>query len=141
LSFPQKLWKMLESQQFQSTWWSEGGKCVAIYQKLFENEVLSRRGPLRVFATRKMKSFLRQLNLYGFTKIRRDAQRSASLPEFLAEAAAASAHAKVLYYYNPIFNRDHPHLLERCKRKVGIKREAPDTPEGLDSQPSRSPDG
>ncbi|KFV42187.1 Heat shock transcription factor, Y-linked, partial [Tyto alba] len=95
LCFPHKLWKIVESDQFQSVWWSDGGKCVAINEDLFKEEVLGRRGPLRVFAMQKMKSFLRQLNLYGFTKMPRDFQRSASLPEFLAEEAAASAHSQV----------------------------------------------
>ncbi|KAF1402920.1 Heat shock transcription factor, Y-linked, partial [Spheniscus humboldti] len=117
LCFPQKLWKMVESDEFRSIWWSEGGRCVAINEELFKEEVLGRVGPLRVFATQSMKSFLRQLNLYGFTKMQRDFQRSASLPEFLAEEAAASAHNQILYYYNPNFNREHPHLLEKCKRR------------------------
>ncbi|NXJ64719.1 HSFY1 protein, partial [Rostratula benghalensis] len=117
LRFPQKLWKMVESDQFQSIWWSAGGKCVAINEGLFNEEVLGRRGPERVFGLNSMKSFLRQMNLYGFTKLRRDFQRSASLPEFLAEEAAASAHSQILYYYNPSFNINHPHLLETCKRR------------------------
>ncbi|NXF46824.1 HSFY1 protein, partial [Oceanites oceanicus] len=117
LSFPQKLWKLVESQQFRSIWWSESGKCVAIDEQLFKEEVLGRAGPLQIFATQNMKSFLRQLNLYGFTKMQGDCKRSASLPEFLAEEAAASAHSKILYYYNINFNREHPHLLEKCKRK------------------------
>ncbi|KFU83404.1 Heat shock transcription factor, Y-linked, partial [Chaetura pelagica] len=95
LCFPQKLWKMLESDEFRSIWWSESGKCIAVNEELFQEEVLGRTGPLRVFAMQKMKSFVRQLNLYGFTKIKRDFERSASLPEFLAEEAAAAAHSKV----------------------------------------------
>ncbi|NXK18280.1 HSFY1 protein, partial [Arenaria interpres] len=117
LHFPQKLWKLVESPQFQSIWWSEGEKCVAINEGLFKEEVLGRAGPQRVFGMNTMKSFLRQMNLYGFTKLKRDVQRSASLPEFLAEEAAASAHSEILYYYNPNFNRNHPHLLESCKRR------------------------
>ncbi|NXQ55883.1 HSFY1 protein, partial [Anthoscopus minutus] len=116
LRFPQKLWKMLESGKFLSVWWSEGGKCVAINKDLFEMEVLGREGQ-PVFHTQKMKSFTRQLNAYGFTKVQRDFQRSASLPEFLSEEAAASAHSQILYYYNPSFNRAHPWLSERCKRR------------------------
>ncbi|NXX33224.1 HSFY1 protein, partial [Nicator chloris] len=116
LRFPQKLWKMLESDQFQSIWWSEGGKCVAINKDLFEVEVLGREGQ-KVFHTQKIKSFMRQLNAYGFTKMQRNFQRSASLPEFLAEEAAASAHSQILYYYNPGFNREHPWLLQTCKRR------------------------
>ncbi|KFR16905.1 Heat shock transcription factor, Y-linked, partial [Opisthocomus hoazin] len=129
LCFPQKLWKMAESDQFQSLWWSEGGKCLAINEELFKEEVLGRGGPLRVFATHSMKSFTRQLNIYGFTKMQRDAKRSASLPEFLAEEAAASAHSKILCYYNPSFTRQHPQLLGKCKRRVDIKRRAPEAPQ------------
>ncbi|NXK01131.1 HSFY1 protein, partial [Corythaixoides concolor] len=117
LCFPQKLWKMVESEQFQSIWWSKGGKRVAINEELFKAEVLGNGGPLRVFAMQSMKSFIRQLNAYGFTKMPRDVKRSASLPEFLAEEAAASAHSQVLCYYNPSFNRQHPHLLRTCKRR------------------------
>ncbi|NWR74628.1 HSFY1 protein, partial [Centropus unirufus] len=117
LCFPQKLWNMLESGQFRSIWWSDGGKCVAINEEVFKEEVLGRGGPVQVFAMQSMKSFLRQLNLYGFTKIHRDLKRSASLTEFMAEEAAASTHNKVLYYYNPNFNRENPQLLEKCKRR------------------------
>ncbi|NXN15777.1 HSFY1 protein, partial [Indicator maculatus] len=115
-SFPQKLWKMLESDQFRSVWWSNGGKCVAINEELFKEEVLGREGPSQIFA-KSMRSFLWQMKLYGFTEIQQDSQRSASLAEFLAEEAAYSAQSQVLYYYNPSFNREHPHLLERCKRR------------------------
>ncbi|XP_032554680.1 POC1 centriolar protein homolog A isoform X4 [Chiroxiphia lanceolata] len=94
LCFPQKLWEMLESDQFQSIWWSNGGKCVAINEELFKEEVLGRAGPQRVFNTQRIKSIIRQLNSYGFTKMQQDDQRSASLPEFLAEEAAVSAHSQ-----------------------------------------------
>ncbi|NXL58640.1 HSFY1 protein, partial [Chordeiles acutipennis] len=117
LGFPQKLWKMVESDQFQSIWWTEGRKCAAINEELFKEEVPGREGLLRVFATQNMKSFIQQLNFYGFTKMQQDFERSASLPEFPAEEAAASAHSKILYYYNPSFNREHPQLLEQCKRR------------------------
>ncbi|CAM9357467.1 unnamed protein product [Bubo scandiacus] len=138
LSFPQKLWRIVESDKFQSIWWSESRKCVAINAELFKEEVLGREGPLRVFSTQKMTSFLRQLNNYGFTKMRRDRQRSAYLPEFLAEEAAASAHNQIFHYYNPTFNREHPHLLAQCKRRVGCKRRAPEADK---RHPASSPDG
>lgn len=95
LSFPQKLWEVLESDQFRSIWWSQAGKCVAINKDLFQVEVLGRAAPQRVFAMQKLKSFIRQLNFYGFTKMPEDVERSSSLPEFLAEEAAASAHSQV----------------------------------------------
>ncbi|XP_074770252.1 heat shock transcription factor, X-linked-like isoform X1 [Athene noctua] len=141
LCFPEKLWRIMESDQFRSIWWSESRKCVAINEELFKEEVLGRAGPLRVFSMRKMKSFLRQLNYCGFTKMPQDHQRSASLPEFLAEEAAASAHSQILHYYNPSFNRDHPHLLEQRKRRGGRKRRAPEAPEVDERHPASSPDG
>ncbi|XP_040446458.1 LOW QUALITY PROTEIN: heat shock transcription factor, Y-linked-like [Falco naumanni] len=124
LCFPQKLWRMVESNQFQSIWLARGGKCMAINEELFKEEVLGRGEPLQVFTRQSMKNFLRQMNCYGFIKMQEDAKRSAFLPEFLSEEAEASAHSKILYYYNPLFNREHPHLLEKCRRRAGLKRKA-----------------
>lgn len=95
LTFPRKLWKIVESDQFKSLWWDEDGNCVVIDEELFKKEVLERKGPLRIFETDCMKSFIRQLNLYGFSKMRQNFQRSASLVEFLAEEKAAYAFSKV----------------------------------------------
>ncbi|XP_025962121.1 heat shock transcription factor, Y-linked-like [Dromaius novaehollandiae] len=125
LTFPKKLWKIVESDQFKSIWWDDDGNCVVIDEEFFKKEVLERRGPLRIFETDCMKSFIRQLNLYGFSKMRQDFQRSASLAEFLAEEKAASAFSKLQFYYNPNFKRGYPHLLIRCKRRVGIKNKPP----------------
>ncbi|XP_057263823.1 uncharacterized protein LOC130598424 [Pezoporus wallicus] len=135
LSFPQRLWKILESSEFRSIWWGMGGKCVAISEELFQQEVLG-----RVFSTQKMNSFLRQLYNYGFTRVHPDSQRSASLPEFLAEEAAASSHSKVLYYHSPSFSRERPQLLEQHKRKAAIKRKAPGAPQEEEEHPPRSAD-
>lgn len=95
LTFPKKLWKIVESEQFKSLWWDDEGHCVVIDEELFKKEVLERKGPLRIFETDCMKSFIRQLNLYGFSKMRQNFQRSASLVEFLAEEKAAYAFSKV----------------------------------------------
>ncbi|NXP10206.1 HSFY1 protein, partial [Thinocorus orbignyianus] len=116
LYFPQKLWKLVESSQFQF-WWSKGEKCVSLNEELFKEEMLGGGGPQQIFGMNSMKSFLQQMTLYSFTKLQRDFQRSTSLPKFLAEEAAASAHSQILYYCNPSFNKDHPHLLEKCKRR------------------------
>ncbi|KAH0630831.1 hypothetical protein JD844_004119 [Phrynosoma platyrhinos] len=125
LTFPKKLWKIVESDQFKSLWWDEDGNCVVIDEELFKKEVLERKGPLRIFETDCMKSFIRQLNLYGFSKMRQNFQRSASLVEFLAEEKAAYAFSKLQFYHNPNFKRGCPHLLARCKRRVGIKNTPP----------------
>ncbi|NXI74477.1 HSFY1 protein, partial [Anseranas semipalmata] len=117
LSFPKKLWQLVESDEFKTIWWGHCGNCIVIDEEMFKVEVLGRTRPPRVFETESMKSFIRQLNLYGFTKMQGDFQRSAWLPEFLAEDDAFSAHRKLLLYYNPNFKRDYPHLLENCKRR------------------------
>uniref|UniRef100_A0A8D0L9A6 HSF-type DNA-binding domain-containing protein n=1 Tax=Sphenodon punctatus TaxID=8508 RepID=A0A8D0L9A6_SPHPU len=148
LTFPNKLWKIVESDQFKSLWWDDDGNCVVIDEELFKKEVLERRGPLRIFETDCMKSFIRQLNLYGFNKMRQDFQRSASLAEFLAEEKAVSAFSKLQFYHNPNFKRGYPHLLARCKRRVGIKNTPPaafsldqDFGKGCLTSSARSPDG
>lgn len=95
LSFPKKLWQLVESNEFKTIWWGHCGNCIVIDEEMFKVEVLGRTGPQKIFETESMKSFIRQLNLYGFTKMKWDFQRSASLPEFLAEEDAFSAHRKV----------------------------------------------
>ncbi|XP_011909865.1 PREDICTED: heat shock transcription factor, X-linked-like [Cercocebus atys] len=70
LPFPQKLWRLVSSNQFSSIWWDEGGASIVINQKLFEKEILERDVAHKVFATDSIKSFFRQLNLYGFRKRR-----------------------------------------------------------------------
>ncbi|XP_003225617.2 heat shock transcription factor, Y-linked-like [Anolis carolinensis] len=148
LTFPKKLWKIVESEHFKSLWWDEDGTCVVIDEELFKKEVLERKGPLRIFETDCMKSFIRQLNLYGFSKMRQNFQRSASLVEFLAEEKAAYAFSKLQFYHNPNFKKGCPHLLARCKRRVGIKNTPPvafsleeDFHESCLKSRPRSPDG
>ena len=68
LTFPQKLWNIVESDQFESIWWDERGTCIVINEELFKKEVLERKAPFRIFETKTMKSLIRQLNLYGFSK-------------------------------------------------------------------------
>ncbi|XP_069469914.1 heat shock transcription factor, Y-linked-like [Ambystoma mexicanum] len=140
LTFPKKLWKIVENEQFKSIWWDDDGNCVVIDEELFKREVLERRGPFRIFETDCMKSFIRQLNLYGFSKMRQDFQRSASLAEFLAEEKAVTALTKLQFYHNPNFRRDYPHLLGQMKRRVGIKNAVPVTcsldPDFIKSSPN-----
>ena len=39
LTFPQKLWSIAESDQFESIWWDESGTCRVINEELFKKEV------------------------------------------------------------------------------------------------------
>nr|XP_021508001.1 heat shock transcription factor, Y-linked-like [Meriones unguiculatus] len=121
MTFPRKLWKIVGSDKFKSIWWDEDGTYIVINEELFKKEVLERKAPFRIFETDSMKSLVRQLNLYGFRKMRQNFQRSASLPDFLAEEKGVSASCKLQFYQNPNFLRDCPHLIERMKRRIGIK--------------------
>ncbi|XP_058570942.1 heat shock transcription factor, Y-linked-like [Neofelis nebulosa] len=121
LTFPRKLWNIVESDQFKSIWWDENGTSIVIDEELFKKEVLERKAPFRIFETGSMKSLVRQLNLYGFSKMRQSFQRSASLADFLAEEKEVSVLSKLQFYHNPNFKRGCPQLLVRMKRRVGIK--------------------
>ena len=79
-----------------------------INEELFKKEVLERKAPFRIFETKTMKSLIRQLNLYGFSKKRQTFQRSASLPVFLEEENNISLLSKVFQHF---------HLLAICKMK------------------------
>ena len=95
LSFPQKLWVLAESEQVKSIRWGHGGNCIVVEEERFMEEVLAKEAPVRAFGCTSVKSFVRQLNHYGFTKVPRDLERSPSLPEFLAEEEAIAAGRKV----------------------------------------------
>nr|XP_020749453.1 heat shock transcription factor, Y-linked-like isoform X1 [Odocoileus virginianus texanus] len=124
LNFPQKLWKIVESDQFKSIWWDESGTSIVINEEVFKKEVLDRKAPFRIFETDSMKSLVRQLNLYGFRK-QQTFQRSASLADFLEEENNVSVLSKLQIYHNPNFKRGYPQLLVRMKRRVGIKNVSP----------------
>ncbi|XP_010713650.1 heat shock transcription factor, X-linked-like [Meleagris gallopavo] len=141
LTFPQKLWVLAECEQVKSVWWGHGGNCIVIEKELFAVEVLAKEAPVRAFGCTSMKSFICQLNRYGFTKVPRDLERSPFLPEFLAEEEATAAHRKLLLYSSPFFRRDYPWLLERCKCRAAHKRRAMTAPalqEGLNENTQRS---
>lgn len=95
LPFPKKLWAIVNSTQFASIWWAKDGTCIGINEKLFQKEVLEREGPDKVFETDCMKSFVRQLNLYGFSKLRRDVHTSICLTSFLTGGAPVHVLSKV----------------------------------------------
>lgn len=70
LSFPRKLWRIVEDEAFTSVRWNDEGDMVVIEADLFQTEVLQRRGADQIFETDSIKSFIRELNLYGFRKVR-----------------------------------------------------------------------
>lgn len=70
LSFPRRLWRIVEDTTFTSVCWNDDGDTVIIDEDLFQREILHRRGPERIFETDSLKGFIRLMNLYGFSKIR-----------------------------------------------------------------------
>ncbi|XP_037368682.2 LOW QUALITY PROTEIN: heat shock transcription factor, X-linked member 3 [Talpa occidentalis] len=70
LPFPRKLWMMVEDSSLASVQWNDAGDAVVIDEGFFQTEVLQRSGPDRIFETDSLKTFIRQLHLHGFSKIR-----------------------------------------------------------------------
>lgn len=70
LPFPRKLWMIVEDDTFPSVRWNDDGDTVIIEEDLFQREVLSRKGAEPIFETDSLKTFIRLMNLYGFSKIR-----------------------------------------------------------------------
>ncbi|XP_028654982.2 heat shock transcription factor, Y-linked-like [Erpetoichthys calabaricus] len=79
LPFPQKLWKVVESGKFQSVTWDPTGNCVVINKELIKNEIAERKAPVDMFGWSSLKSFQRQLQLYGFRQTRLSQQTETAL--------------------------------------------------------------
>ena len=69
LSFPRKLWRIVEDAAFTSACWNDEENMVVIEVDLFRMEILQRRGMEQIFKTDSIKSFISELNLYEFRKI------------------------------------------------------------------------
>ncbi|XP_007470223.1 PREDICTED: heat shock transcription factor, X-linked-like, partial [Lipotes vexillifer] len=87
--FPRKLWAIVNSSGFESICWNEDGTCIGINRPLFQKEVLDRDGLGKVFKTERMKSFIRQLNRYGFSKVYQEMHTSLCVPNLSTEERPA----------------------------------------------------
>ncbi|XP_023608760.1 heat shock transcription factor, X-linked member 3-like [Myotis lucifugus] len=105
LSFPRKLWKIVEDDAFTSVRWNDDGDTLIIEENLFQREILCRRGEEQIFESKSLKSFIRLLNLHGFSKIRP------------GNSSVCSPGNKMMIYQNCNFQRDKPWLLENIMRK------------------------
>ncbi|KAF5903147.1 heat shock factor protein 5-like, partial [Clarias magur] len=128
-NFPSKLWHLVNDPQLYSICWDDRGERILIHQERFEVEVLfSHDGEInRYFNTRDFNSFIRQLNLYGFRKVRR------SLDGFEKKFDRAAFTAQMHRFHNPNFKRDNPGLLVNLKRlrpvkypRLAVSTEVPD---------------
>ncbi|XP_061264678.1 heat shock transcription factor, X-linked member 3-like [Bos javanicus] len=64
LSFPRKLWMIMENAAFTPVHWNDEGDTVVIKADLFQTEVFQHRGADRIFETDSIKTFIHKLNLY-----------------------------------------------------------------------------
>ncbi|XP_063516305.1 heat shock transcription factor, X-linked member 4 [Pongo pygmaeus] len=109
LSFPGKLWMIVEEDTLKSVSWNDDGDAMIIEKDLFQREVLQRRGGERIFERDSLKSFIRQLNLYGFCK---------TCP------SNSPGNKKMIIYHNSNFQRDMPRLLENIQIKDDLRNTA-----------------
>ncbi|KAK1787341.1 hypothetical protein P4O66_002841 [Electrophorus voltai] len=114
LSFPRKLWHIVENEIYKSIGWDAQGMCVVIDAELFVNEILRKEGDSKIFQTTNMKNVLRQLNLYGFKKMGRVCNSS---------NVARESTSKKLVFHNSSFCRGHPELLDHVKRRTRVRSE------------------
>ncbi|KAL4593627.1 heat shock transcription factor, X-linked-like, partial [Arapaima gigas] len=121
LSFPNKLWRIVNSDKFKALRWDSGGVYLVVDVEMFPKEFLDCKERPRVFETNSTKGFLRLLNLYGFRKVKYAQERSASLSAFLEEENELSKGNKLLFFYNPSFQRGCEHRLHHMARRVRIK--------------------
>ncbi|XP_065585889.1 heat shock transcription factor, Y-linked-like [Cyrtonyx montezumae] len=145
-SFLRKLWEIVDSDRFQSIWWSDDGNIIVIEENLFRTEVLGTTGPLSAFNIGSMITFIRWLHLHKFFITEADLPTLASRAKVSA-AGAMPASGELLCYYSPYFQRDYPHLQRKFKRSTVIRRRVPaafppelDVKEDhLSSSPKRQP--
>ncbi|KAL4631176.1 heat shock transcription factor, X-linked-like [Arapaima gigas] len=103
LTFPNKLWRIVNCDVFESLKWDDSGVYLVIDVEMFQKEFLDKKEQPRIFEANCMKSFVRQLNLYGFRKVNFAQERG------------------LLFFYNHNFQRGCEHLLQYMMRRVGIK--------------------
>ncbi|KAK3514654.1 hypothetical protein QTP70_021565 [Hemibagrus guttatus] len=111
LTFPEKLWHLVNDPQVCSICWDASGEEIIVYEQAFEAEVLwsHTRWINDYFKTKHFRSFIRQLNLYGFRKLHPRLDISEQQP-------VSSDMAHPHHFQNPNFKRDKPELLVNLKR-------------------------
>ncbi|XP_051793445.1 heat shock factor protein 5 [Acanthochromis polyacanthus] len=107
-TFPAKLWRLVNSPAIEAIRWDSLREVIVIDQQRFERQVfspgsMSPNSP-NAFKTTNFSSFVRQLNLYGFKKVKQDV----NLPNL--------GNSTFHYYYNANFKRSHPELVARLRR-------------------------
>ncbi|TTG47522.1 Heat shock factor protein 5 [Bagarius yarrelli] len=104
--FPSKLWYLVNNPEITSICWDSSGDVLLISKEAFEAEILSpdKRQKEEYFKLKDFSSFIRQLNLYGFKKVRGNHDLSSKQP------------GTIIHFHNPNFKRANPELLFNMKR-------------------------
>nr|CAI9689596.1 unnamed protein product [Rangifer tarandus platyrhynchus] len=122
LSFPRKLWMITEDVAFTFVHWNDKGDTVVTEANLFQMAVLQFRGADQIYKTDNIKSFIREMNLYGFSKI--------------CPSRCSAGKKKLMIYHNFNFQRDKPPLLQNIRRK-GDPRTTTQPTTGATTTPKR----
>ncbi|XP_015789389.1 heat stress transcription factor A-6b-like [Tetranychus urticae] len=101
--FPDKLWSVVCDDSEDSCLWTATGESILINKGKFTQKFLSNSS--RLFRTSNFKSFVRQLNLYGFRKVNKMRRRDYEI---------------WWEYRNENFIRDRPDLLKLIRRKASV---------------------
>ncbi|TSM85980.1 Heat shock factor protein 5 [Bagarius yarrelli] len=111
-SFPGKLWQLVNDPEIGSICWDASGTVIIIHQQRFVSEVLlyQTKRTNEYFKTKDFTSIVRQLNLYGFRKLRLVSDASEHQPDCF------SVRHQPHHFHNPNFERDKPELLVNLKR-------------------------
>ncbi|KAH9375722.1 hypothetical protein HPB48_017596 [Haemaphysalis longicornis] len=111
LSFPQKLWKIVNECESGAIAWSTDGTAVVVDYYKFLSDYLENR--VDIFKTNNFTSFIRQLNLYGFRKVRSRQRATAANP------GPRDFHV----FQNDFFIRGRPDMLPAVTRKKGVSQD------------------
>eukprot|EP01040_Poterioochromonas_malhamensis_P001684 gene1684-1783_t len=94
-NFPEKLYSILTRERLDSvTWFEDGSGFIITDPRAFESSVIC-----RYFSQRKIRSFFRQLNTYGFVRV------------------SATSWRDKYSFCHPLFQRGLPHLLRGMQRR------------------------
>jgi len=102
-SFLSKTYTLISTCNPAIACWSEDGKSFVIK----DQDALSSKVFLQYFKHNNLQSFIRQLNFYGFRKVRTDSDKTKSL---------LIKNYTILCYHHKMFVRGHPELLCKVRR-------------------------
>ncbi|KAL1124238.1 hypothetical protein AAG570_002008 [Ranatra chinensis] len=106
IKFPKKLWDLVNSGRTRAVKWGQDGASLVVdYDQLTDYL----RSPNSIFMTKKVSSFTRQLNIYGFKKV---SQANRQLRDFTREN-----HSRIHLFYHKYFIKDREDLLQFMTRK------------------------